>query len=129
MPKFILHKLVRDKLVQEYETLHQNPVYMPLTHPQHLEALKRKVLEELTEVPLDSSVEQFEKEIADVQQAINDLITVKGGSADAIKGIQQKKFEKKGGFTGGTFLESLELAEDDPWTTYYRDTADRHKEV
>ncbi len=129
MPKFIFNRLVRDKLPAEYEKLGEKATYRKLSELQHLEALREKVIEELREVPLDGSIEDFEKEVADTQQAIDDLVALKGANPQAIHDIKLKKADKKGGFKGGHFVETLELSDDDEWVEYYRQEPDRHKEI
>ena len=129
MPKFIFNRLVRDKLPADYERLGQKAVYKTLSKQELLEAVRAKIIEELNEVPLGGSIEDFQKELADTQQAIDDLVTLKGASVDEIQAIKLSKLEKKGGFTGGHFVETLELSDADEWVAYYRQEPERHKEI
>ena len=57
MPKFILNKLVRDKLIATYEKLGQKATYKTLSKPEHFEALKQKVTEEIKEVSAEARKE------------------------------------------------------------------------
>ena len=129
MPKFLLNKLIRDKLVDEYTRLNQMATYKTLSDSELLEALRQKIFEELQEIPLNGSLDDFEKEIADTQQALDDLVALRGASPEQIQSIRLSKAEKKGGFTGAHYVETLELAEDDEWVAYYRAEPKRYKEL
>ncbi len=120
MPKFIFNKLIRDKLRDEYERVGQKAVYRALSKTDHIKELKRKIIEEANEIPAEGHLDDAIGEIADVQQALNDLIKLLGVSNEQIEAVTQKKFDKKGGFTGATFVETLEMDENDEWAEYYR---------
>lgn len=129
MPTFIFNKLIRDKLPAEYIRINHKAVYRKLSHPELLEALRNKVFEELNESSLDGSIEEFEKEIADTLQVIDDLITTKGASVKRINDFKREKFEKKGGFSEGNFVEQVTLTDDDEWVAYYRNEPDKYPEI
>jgi predicted house-cleaning noncanonical NTP pyrophosphatase (MazG superfamily) len=129
MPTFVFNRLVRDLLPEEFTVMQQQAVYRSLSKVEHLAALKEKILEELKEIPLQDSLEEFEKEVADVQQALDDLVAICGASTERIAQLQHSKLLKKGGFQAGHYVETLTLAEDDPWVAYYRAEPERHKEM
>lgn len=129
MPKFLLNKLVRDKLVDEYEKLGQKAEYKPLSRIEHLQALKQKIIEEAQEIPLESAKEKIIGELADVQQALDDLKVLTGISNKEIADVQAAKSAAKGGFLKGNFVTSLVLADDDEWVNYYRKESVIYKEI
>jgi predicted house-cleaning noncanonical NTP pyrophosphatase (MazG superfamily) len=129
VPIFIFNKLIRDKLRGEYERMGQKATYRTLSKIEHAKQLKQKIIEETKEIPLDGSIEDITSEIADVRQALDDLATVNGISEGQISDAKQRKFDKKGGFSAGTFVETLELADDDEWVEYYRKSPDIFAEV
>lgn len=130
MVKILFNKLVRDKLRKVYQQAGQKVVYRKLSKTEYAEALKRKIIEETNEIPTTGSPDEIASELADVQQVIDDLAVASDVSKSQIEVIRQRKFDEKGGFGGATFVETLELRDDDTkWIEYYRKRADRHPEI
>lgn len=128
MPTFKLQKLVRDKIVEDQIALGQTPHYRTLTPEEHRRELINKIIEEVTELQ-NADSEDIAKEIADVQQALDDLIELYGLTKAEVTEAQQKKTAKAGAFKKGIFVDTLETAEDDPWTEYYRGNPERFPEI
>lgn len=129
MPKFILNKLVRDKIVEHQLALGSKPQYRLLDDSQHKEALANKIIEETREI-LNSDEEKVASEIADVQQALDDLKEKFGVSDADVAKIQKIKNQKNGPFKKGIYIEQLEVAENDrKWTEYYRKDPARFPEI
>lgn len=129
MPRFKFNKLVRDKLRNEYERIGQKASYRVLTPFEHKNELKRKIVEETQEIQLDKPVDEIMNEIADTRQTIDDLMTLCGITEDQIKTSMQIKYDKKGGFAAGNFVETLELVDNDEWVSYYRKRPDIYPEI
>ena len=120
MPRFIFNKLVRDKLIKEFERSGQGVIHRHVTAADHIKALKQKIAEEASEIPINGNRDDLVSEIADVQQAIDDLKALCEITNDQVTEVQQVKFSNKGGFLSGDFVETLELRDDDEWVEYYR---------
>lgn len=120
MPKFELNKLVRDKLVDDYEKSNQLAEYKKLTPIEHKSELIRKIIEEASEIKIDSSQDEIISEIADIRQVIDDLSELCGISSEQIELKKQTKFDKKGGFKAGVYVTAIALKDDDEWVKYYR---------
>lgn len=129
MPKFVFNKLVRDKLRAEYEKMNQKAVYRELSSAEHTEQLKNKIIEETREISAGSSKDEIVGELADIQQVLDDIAQVHGISLESIQEAKLKKLAKKGGFSEATFVETLELTDDDEWVEYYRKSPDIFKEI
>lgn len=129
MPEFKLNKLVRDKLPYDYKKLDQVAKYKELTLAEHKAELINKLIEEADEMKAVGSIDEIKSEIADVQQALDDLIKLYDINPIEISKIQQKKFDKKGGFSNGVFVETIKLNDDDEWAGYYRANSDIFPEV
>jgi len=129
MPKFIFNKLVRDKLREEYVRLHHRATYRELGPGELIEKLQAKIIEEAKEIPVAGTPQEIAAELADIQQVIDDIAETQGITPEQIAQLQQQKFEKKGGFTGATFVDVLELDEDDEWTAYYRQSPEIFEEI
>lgn len=132
MPKFKFEKLIRDKLLIEYEKNNQKAEIASLSMEEHTKALANKLIEEAYEVKreIDKNVinDKIIEEIADVQQVIDDLVYLCGLTKDQIEEARLSKFDKKGGFKNGTYVKSLQLSDDDKWVGYYRKNSDVYPE-
>lgn len=130
MPIFKLNKLIRDKLPMFYESIGEKANLRVLKKDEHTIALINKIIEEVGEIPTENiTKKKLIEEIADIQQAIDDLEKLHGISAADIAKVQKAKNEYKGGFSKGIFIETLELQENDTWIDYYRAEPDRFPEV
>jgi len=127
MPTFKFAKLVRDGIVDQQVASGATPHYRILTEDEHKTALVQKIQEEAQEI-LDAPLDQVAGEIADVQQAIDDLAEKYGLTPGDIKAAQEAKNKKNGSFKKGIYVERVDVDEQDPWTSYYRQHADRYPE-
>jgi predicted house-cleaning noncanonical NTP pyrophosphatase (MazG superfamily) len=128
MPTFKFAKLVRDKIVDYQIASGAKPTYRQLSPDEHKRELVNKIIEEAREIT-EAAVADVADEIADVQQAVDDLKEKFGLSDADIAEAQTKKNDKNGAFKQGLFVESVELADDDTWADYYRQNADRYPEI
>ena len=130
MATFIFNKLVRDKLPKLYDELQQKIMFQKLTGTELLLALRQKLAEEASEVPIENgSRKDIVDELSDVQQVMDDMRSLLAISDDEIATAQKRKFDKKGGFSDGIFIETIELSDDDEWNEYYRREPDKYREV
>jgi predicted house-cleaning noncanonical NTP pyrophosphatase (MazG superfamily) len=128
MPKFKFGKLVRDKIVDHQIASGAIPTYRSLSNSEHKVALVEKIIEEAQEI-LQAGESEVAAEIADVQQAIDDLREKFGLSANDITGAQALKNDKNGAFKKGIYVEHVEVPADDDWVAYYKKNADRYPEI
>lgn len=130
MPVFTFNKLVRDKFRKIYDELGQKITTRLLTKSQLKEEIRRKIIEEAEELPTaDTKNDVVVGEIADIQQALVDLKRAYGIDDDEIRQAMDAKYEKKGGFRDGLFVETIELRDDDEWVEYYRQQPYKYPEV
>lgn len=122
---FRLNKLVRDKLPNMMEELGQLPEVTTLSGLELKQALIRKIAEELSE--LDPEADDYQKELADLNQAVKDLNEISGGE-ETIEAIRHELLDKKGGFRSGQYITNLALSRDDEWVEYYREEPERYPE-
>ena len=128
MPKFIFAKLVRDKIVDHQIASGAKPVYRRLSAAEHKQALVDKIIEEAKEIT-QASPGEIVAEVADVQQAVDDLMELYGLTGKDVAQAQATKNDKNGAFKKGLFVDYVELDENDEWAAYYRQHADRYPEV
>lgn len=124
MPKFELDKLVRDGLREKYQEHGQVVVYKELSPDELKRSLIKKIVEEATEINPSESIFDVTREISHVKQVLADLALVCGISEEQIYIVQQEEYENKGGFSGGTYVDTIELADGDEWVEYYRKRPD-----
>lgn len=128
MPTFKFAKLVRDNIVDHQIASGATPRFHILNDAEHKAALVDKMIEEVREIAT-ADPDEVAAEIADVQQAIDDL-KEKCGLTDAdIAKAQASKNDKNGPFKKGIFVESVTVDEGNTWTQYYRKHADRYPEM
>lgn len=127
MPKFRLGKLVRDKIVDLQIASGQKPIYRVADKEEHKHLLAAKLAEEVSEA-LAANPERAAEELADAQQALDDLAELLDVSKETLIKEQQAKNGKNGGFKRGVYVDSLELSDDDPWLNYYRSDPRRFPE-
>ncbi len=128
MPTFILNKLVRDKIVDDQLQSGQRPVYHTLDPEQHVTALIAKIIEEAKEIPADNRQEAV-KEIADVQQVLDDLKASLEITSQEVADVQKNREAKAGGFKKALFVETVSPDEGSKWAEYYRTDPSRFIEV
>lgn len=130
MPVFKFNKLVRDKLPEIYESLRERIVSRNLGGTDLLSALADKDVEETLELKACiGNKEKMIDELADKRQIQLDFATIAGVTEEEIEARRQTKFQKKGGFADGVFVETIELEDGDEWIEYYRKEPEKYKEL
>lgn len=128
MPKFKFDKLVRDKIVDSQLASGAKPKFRKLNAAEHKRELVNKIIEEAKEI-MQADTEEVASEIADVQQAVDDLKELYGLNDADITVAQETKSGKNGAFKKGLFVDYVEVNEGDKWIDYYRQNADRYPEI
>jgi predicted house-cleaning noncanonical NTP pyrophosphatase (MazG superfamily) len=94
----------------------------------HKKELINKIIEEFQEIT-QAKPEEVAMEIADVQQALDDLKEQYGLTSEDVAKAQAAKNKKNGAFKKGLYVDYVEVDNDSKWATYYRDNADRYPEI
>ncbi|HYG83437.1 MAG TPA: nucleoside triphosphate pyrophosphohydrolase [Verrucomicrobiae bacterium] len=128
MPKFKFAKLVRDKIVEHQIASGATPIYRQLNPKEHKNELIKKIVEESQEI-LHAKPEEVAAEIADVQQALDDLKEQYGLTDKDITKAQAIKNEKNGAFKKGLYVDYVELDGNSKWADYYRKNSSRYPEI
>lgn len=130
MPTFSFQKLIRDKILDLHIQEGHDIKYKFLSGEALIAALREKLHEEADEIPVRAKVDdEIVEEIADVKQILADIQAQYGVSDEAVEKVRAQKFDKKGGFEKGIYIESVTLGEDDKWTAYYRAAPDKYPEI
>jgi predicted house-cleaning noncanonical NTP pyrophosphatase (MazG superfamily) len=128
MPKFKFAKLVRDKIVDNQIASGATPSFRQLSADEHKRELVNKIIEEAKEIT-HAEPEEVAAEVADVQQALDDLKAMYGVADRDVKLAQKLKNNKNGAFKKGHYIEYVEVDENDKWAQYYRANPDRYPEM
>ncbi len=130
MPKYQWEKLVRDKIVSHVKDEGHTIDYKRLSKRELSTALFDKLEEELNEVKTAKDKQELTEELADLQQIINDICQINQISLTELKETQAKKKDKKGGFTKGFYVKSVEIADPkDPWNQYFENQPNKYPKI
>ena len=126
MPKFLINKLVRDKLpfsemVPYNRVITENAEFIAL--------LKTKLQEEALEVQEAKSVEELLDEIGDVYEVLDNLIQAEGSSWEKVHEVRLRKKQQRGGFEGRIFGVAVDIPEAHPSLKKYRSQPEKYQEV
>jgi predicted house-cleaning noncanonical NTP pyrophosphatase (MazG superfamily) len=128
MLKLKFGKLVRDKIVDHQLASGAKPVFRTLDGEEYKAEIIKKINEESKEI-LNCAPHEIASEIADVQQAIDDLKQRLHLTDEAIRRAQEIKNKKNGPFKRGYFIDYVAVKPDDEWVDYYRKNSDRYPEI
>ena len=125
---FQFRKLVRDGVLDSMLGKGQRVRYTRVTGERHLEAMEDKFGEEAAELSLTEGSEKALGELADLQQLIDDSLTLLGQTPEDLARVQAEKYARVGGFLGGVFIRTAEVdpATDPEWYDYLMAHPDRY---
>lgn len=107
MPAY--NKLVRDNIPRIYEQEGKKCVTRILNDDEYKTALLKKLVEEAAELRDGrASREEIIKEVGDVQEVVECIITAFGLDAGEIARVKEEKKRTRGSFAKKVFLESAE---------------------
>jgi predicted house-cleaning noncanonical NTP pyrophosphatase (MazG superfamily) len=130
MRKFKFCKLVRDKIVESIISVGNKPNWKTLSDKQFVEELKKKVVEEAMEVPRTDDPKEVVKELADLQELVDNLLPTLGVSKKEFREIQKKKNKDRGSFKKRHYIEDVETGDKETkWVKYYLDNPDKYPEI
>ena len=98
------NKLVRDKIPQIIEEDGKHAKIYVLSDQEYLDALERKLNEEVAEYQKDKNLE----EMADVLEVLQAICVARGYSLDQLEEKRKEKFEERGEFQKRIYLEHVE---------------------
>ena len=105
----IFRKLIRDRIPEIIAANGERAVTRVLDDKEFLEALERKLIEEVQEMRQTPAGSPDRKvELADIYEVLDALIPSYGFSKDEILNLQSKKRAERGGFEKRLFLEGTE---------------------
>lgn len=129
MVKFIGNKLGRDKTLERLQAdgISCESRYIS-GHELRLE-LCRKLLEEAQEVHDAHDQQEVIDELADVLEVIDGLCKAYEISMDDVLKEKAKRYETRGGFQTGWYLETFQMDDDNPRAKYFRTYPHKYPEI
>lgn len=127
MRRFVLNKLVRDRVFESMLELGQKPHYKTLDDKEFLTALKIKLFEEIDE--FDPKKPNAIKELGDLLEVIEQIGKELGSDFKKIRQTQLSIRRTRGGFAKRIFVGELEVEDSDPWAAYYAAEPERFPEI
>lgn len=128
MRKFKFSKLVRDKIVEGIIAAGNKPHWRYLSDEEFTEELKKKLVEESVEIPKVQG-EDLVKELADLQEVIDNLLAQLNVTKEEFLDIQNKKNTKAGSFKNKQYIEYVETKDDSEWVEYYVGSPEKYPEI
>ena len=128
MRKFRFNKLIRDKIIKDMVRNGQSPVYRILDNDEYIEELKKKILEEAAEIPLEDGDEITEK-LADIEEIIDVLLKALKVKKSQILALRKKKNLERGSFKKKIFVDTVDAPEDSKWLEYYLKFPQKYPEI
>jgi len=96
------NKLIRDRIPEIISENGETPIVRILDEEEYERELNKKLQEEVGEYLVDGNIE----ELADIEEVLRALVTLKGVSFEDFDKMREKKCEKRGAFNNRVFLES-----------------------
>lgn len=130
MRRFKFSKLVRDNIVDQIISTGSKPNWKVLSDSEYIQELKKKIVEESQEIPRANDQDEVVKELADIQEIIDNLLNALNISKEKFSEIQKAKNNKNGSFKKRHFIEDVETTDEvTKWVQYYVDNPDKYPEL
>lgn len=111
--RFLLDKLGRDKVVESFINDGCTPTFHTIeSNEEFLEAITKKIFEELEEVLACTSKQELTEELGDLEEVLDALKKLTKIEQSAIDESRKNKREKKGGFEKRLYLHYVDVPEE-----------------
>ncbi len=127
--KFIGNKLCRDKTLGRMNADGIICHYRYISGRELHAALQRKIVEEAQEVHDTNDKKEIIDELADVLEVIDGLCKAYDISMTDVLKEKTARYEARGGFETGWYLETFEVDDDNPRLKYFRTYPHKYPEV
>lgn len=129
MKKYQFKKLIRDKFFEHMTSdPKQKPDYRILNDEEYEVELKKKLIEESSEIEKTNDAEIVE-EIADIYEIIDHILELKNISKEDVLKKQEAKREKAGSFSKKVFIESNTVEEGSDAQKIYLAQPEKYPEI
>lgn len=130
MKRFQFAKLVRDRIPEHLESDGQVIEGKKILDDEgFIQELRKKVIEEATELAAARTAEEMKEELADVQEVVDYLQRALRMTHEEMASYQQKKIAKNGAFEDRVYIEAVGVEEGSRWGKYYAERPQKYPEV
>lgn len=126
---FQCNKLVRDETLNRMKLKGIITQHKLLNKPEHIAALKEKLIEESLEVKDTLTRKELVSELADLLEVFNALLKTCEVSHEEVVQAQKLIKEARGGFDNGVFVDTFLMEEDNEWVPHFRATPAKYPEI
>jgi predicted house-cleaning noncanonical NTP pyrophosphatase (MazG superfamily) len=130
MKRFQFAKLVRDRIPEHLgsdgQVIEGKKI---LDDEAFIQELRKKVIEEATELAAAPTAEEMKEELADVQEVLECLQRALGMTNEEMVAYQQKKIAKNGAFEDRVYIEAVSVEEGSKWGQYYTERPEKYPEA
>lgn len=98
------HKLIRDKIPEIIKADGKVCVTRILSDEEYVDALEKKLNEEVAEYQTDKNLE----ELADILEVLQAICVARGYTLEELETVRAEKAKERGGFEKKIFLENVE---------------------
>lgn len=127
--RFRTNILVRDKRIEEMESVGILVDYKKLSQEEYIKALRKKVVEEAQEVADEENRDKLVYELADLQEVVQALTKALEITDSEISAAQNRKRDKSDGFQEMHFTNFVEIENDNPVIEYYLQRPNKYPEI
>lgn len=129
MITFLCNKLARDKTKERLQAQDVSISYKMVSGNDLRLALKNKLVEECAEVVDAKDRQELIAELADVLEVVDGLCKAYGIAIAEVEQVKVQKYNQRGGFEQGLFIDTIMMQEDNPNASHFRLTPDRYPEI
>ncbi len=130
MRTFKFDKLIRDKLLQRMLDIGINvSAHETLRKHEVLRYYKTKLVEEAEEVLAAKDHHELVEEIADLTEALHELVIKSGIDPMEVEQARRQKKEEKDGFQNAIIIDKVMLDTDHEFTEYYSSRPNKYPEI
>lgn len=126
---FIYNKLVRDRSPEMVARSNGTYATKPLDDAAFAQEVRAKLVEELDELFVAANADELCDEIGDVYELLEEYAKLHGLTQERIRLEQAAKRERRGGFAGRLYMESVTVPDDSEVAAYCRRQPDKYKEL
>jgi predicted house-cleaning noncanonical NTP pyrophosphatase (MazG superfamily) len=127
--RFKINKLIRDKIPEIISSNSIKMVSRVMDKDEYVQRLNDKLIEEALEAVGSKTKEEITEELADLLEVMLSIAKIHEIDFVEIQKISDQKKIKNGGFDGRIYGDFVEMSDDNPKVSHYRNNKDKYPEI